>query len=542
LHGGIYTVDPDQPWAEAAAVLDGEIIYVGNDSGAEDLVGPETAVIDLSGRLLLPGFHDSHVHLAEGDSSYEGCSLAELYSIDAIRQKLEECTRLPGRGDVGWIVGGGWDRTVFGGVNPDKALLDEFFPERPAYFNAQDGHSSWVNSKALELAGIDRDTPDQLRRKFNRDPETGEPLGILDELAMDYVARVVPPLSVEARINQLLGDIATAHRFGITSIIDPSLGAMLLAPYVALDRSGALELRVRAALSSNGWFPGAFGPEIYAMIAAREKYRGTNLRPDSVKIFADGVLENGTGVLVDPYIGPAAHYGRGKPHYSQEDLNEYVRRFDAEGLQIIVHAIGDLGTRMALDAFEAARKANGKTDNRHHIVHLQLIHPDDIVRFAELDIAAVFQAIWALPDEWIMDLNLPWVGQERVDRMYPIASVQRAGGRIVGGSDWFVSSMNPLDAIEVGVRRQDWETTDGPVLDADERVDLATMIEAYTIEGAWLMDQEDIVGSIEVGKRADLIVLDRNLFEIPPAEINEAKVVLTLFDGNPVYRSEVLRY
>jgi len=181
------------------------------------------------------------------------------------------------------------------------------------------------------------------------------------------------------------------------------------------------------------------------------------------------------------------------------------------------------------------------TENRHHIVHLQMIHPDDIARFGELDVAAVFQALWALPDEWIMDLNLPWVGQERVDRMYPIASVQRAGGRIVGGSDWFVSSMNPLDAIEVGVRRQDWEAPDGPVLDAGERVDLATMIAAYTIDGAWLMDQENIVGSIEVGKRADLIVMDRNLFEVPATEINEAQVLLTLFDGQPVFRTEVLK-
>lgn len=541
LHGGVYTVDPAQPWAEAVAVRDGQIVYVGTDGGVQDLTGPETIVTDLSGRLLLPGFHDSHVHLAEGDGSSGGCSLFELKSIDAIRQKLEECTQLPGRGDAGWIVGAGWDRTAFEGANPNKALLDEIFPERPAYFNALDGHSSWVNSKALELAGIDRNTADQPRRKIDRDRATGEPTGVLDELSMDYVARIVPPLSIKARVEQLLGDIATAHRFGITSIIDPGLDETLLAPYLALDRNGMLELRVRAALSTIGWFPGAFGADIYDMIAARDQYRGLNLRPDSVKIYTDGVLENGTGLLVEPYIGPGAQYGRGKPHYSQEDLNEYIRRFDAAGVQIVVHAIGDLGTRMALDAFEAARKANGKTDNRHHIVHLQLIHPDDVARFGELDVTAVFQAIWALPDEWVMELNLPWVGPERVDRMYPIASVQRAGGRIVGGSDWFVSSLNPLDAIEVGIRRQDYDAADGPVLNADERVDLATMIEAYTINGAWLMGQEDAVGSIEVGKRADLIVIDRNLFEIPATEINEATVVLTLFDGEPVYRAEVLR-
>ena len=243
LHGGVYTVNPGQSWAEAAAVRNGEIFYVGKDSGAEEFIGPDTVVMDLSGRLLLPGFHDSHMHLAEGDSSYDGCSLFELYSLDAIRSKLADCARLDGRGDAGWIVGAGWDRTAFGGVNPDKALLDEMFPDRPVYLHASDGHSSWVNSKALELAGIDRDTPDEPRRKINRDPVTGEPTGILDELAMTYIARIVPPLGIEAQIEQMLGDIATAHRFGITSIIDPALDEALLAPYMALDRNGMLELR-----------------------------------------------------------------------------------------------------------------------------------------------------------------------------------------------------------------------------------------------------------------------------------------------------------
>ena len=187
------------------------------------------------------------------------------------------------------------------------------------------------------------------------------------------------------------------------------------------------------------------------------------------------------------------------------------------------------------------QEKNGASDNRHHIVHLQLIHPDDIPRFAELDVTANFQALWAFPDHWVRELNLPEIGAERVERMYPIGSVVRSGGRIAGGSDWTVSTMNPLEAIEVALRRQDPDVTpsdDLPVLNADERVDLATMIEAYTANIAYLMKQEETVGSIEVGKRADLVVLDRNLFEIPVDEINEARVELTLFDGEVVYQDE----
>jgi predicted amidohydrolase YtcJ len=196
-----------------------------------------------------------------------------------------------------------------------------------------------------------------------------------------------------------------------------------------------------------------------------------------------------------------------------------------------MHAIGDRAVREGLDAFAAARRSNGVTDNRHHIAHLQLIHPEDVPRFAALDVSANFQALWAYPDDFIMNLNLPVVGEERVERMYPMGSVQQSGGRLVGGSDWNVSSANPLDAIETALRRQaPWES-EGLVLNAAERVDLASMIEAYTINAAWLMKQNDIAGSIEVGKRADLVILDRNLFEIPVTQINEAQVVMTLLDG-----------
>jgi predicted amidohydrolase YtcJ len=537
LNGGIYTMDLHRSWAKAVVVVGSEITYVGGNEGARDLIGPETRVTNLKGKLLLPGFHDSHVHLMFGGLVETGCNLTSAQTLEQVREQLGRCSTTPGVGEEGWILGGNWDREPFPDGIPDRAMLDEIMPGRPVLLDSADGHSVWLNSEALELAGIDRHTPDPPQGEIARDPRTGDPTGILNEKAMAIAAVVVPQPTLEERLAAIDTATGLAHRYGITSIIIPGLDDVMLAPFVAASRSGRLALRVLASMSPINMIPGAFGAEIYEMIADRERYRGPNLSPDSVKVYIDGVLETGTALLVEPYTDE--DFDRSRPaFYSQDELNEHFERIDKAGLQIHVHAIGDQAVRMALDAFEAARKANGRTDNRHHIVHLQLIHPDDVGRFAELDVTATFQALWAWPDYWIMELNLPVVGPERVERMYPIASVQRAGGRIAGGSDWSVSSLDPLEAIEVAVRRQDPGASPEaglPVLSADERVDLAAMIEAYTISGAYLMRQEQIVGSIEVGKRADLVVLSRNLFEIPEEEINQAQVELTLFDGEIVY-------
>ena len=432
LNGGIYTVDPQNSWAEAAAVANGEISYVGDNAGARKLIGPETRVTDLEGKLLLPGFHDSHVHLMYGGLVETGCNLTSAQTLEQVREQLGRCATAPGAGEEGWILGGNWDREPFPGGVPDRAMLDEIMPDRPVMLDSADGHSTWLNAKALELAGIDRHTPDPPQGEIARDPGTGDATGILNEKAMEIAAAVVPPPTLEERLAGI--DIATAlaHRYGITSIIVPGLDEDMLAPFVAASRSDRLALRVLASMSPINMIPGAFGTEVYDMIADREGYRGPNLSPDSVKVYIDGVLETGTALLVDPYTDQ--DFDRSQPaFYSQEELNEHFERIDKAGLQIHVHAIGDQAVRMALNAFAAARQANGRTDNRHHIVHLQLIHPDDVGRFAELDVTATFQALWAWPDYWITELNLPVVGPERVERMYPIASVQRSGGRIAGG-------------------------------------------------------------------------------------------------------------
>jgi predicted amidohydrolase YtcJ len=287
------------------------------------------------------------------------------------------------------------------------------------------------------------------------------------------------------------------------------------------------------ALTPLGLSASAFDDSVYDLVAGRDAFRGKYLSADSVKVYMDGVIETKTSNMLEPYSDDLGNFDN---FYTQEAANSFYQRLDAMGVQIHTHAIGDGAIRAALDAYEYALQQNGPNDNRHVITHLQLIDEADIPRFGELNVAANFQSLWAYPDQYI-DLAVSVVGQDRVDHFYPIGSIVSSGGLLTGGSDWNVSSLNPLDAIEVAVRRQDPMSNGGRIHHESERVDLATILDAYTRNGAWLMRLEDKTGSIEPGKRADLIVLDRNLFEIPAEDINNSKVLLTFMDGKEVYRA-----
>jgi len=533
LNGAIYTVDTDRSWAEAVAVKDGRIVYVGDDEGAARHIGVETELIDLAGQMLLPGFHDAHIHILTEVLSDEECNLLRIETLEEVAARLKDCTALLGHGGERWITGGGWGEWLWPEANPKKGLLDLLFPDRPVYLPSSFGHAAWVNSKALEIAGIDADTEDPEAGIIERDPETGEPSGTLRESAMTLVSKKIPPFTLEQRKKRVLAGIALSHANGITAVIEPGVGPEHIEQLLAVADDGDFDLRAVASLSPIGWHAGVFGDEVFELMEGREAWRRPNIDVDSVKIYMDGVIEFGTSPLLEPYADP--EYGSGEFFYEQEVVDVYFTKLDAMGLQIHVHAIGDAAVRRALDAFDTMRAANGMSDNRHQIVHLQLIHEDDRPRFAELNVGAVFQSLWAYPDPAALDLDIPMLGEERTWQMYPIASVQKAGGRIVGGSDYWVTDLDPLLAIETAITRQDPWTNEGPVLNVDERVDLATMIEAYTINGAYQMGLEDEQGSIEVGKRADLVVLNRNLFELAPAKINEARVMMTIFDGRTVY-------
>ena len=533
LNGAVYTVDSDRSWAEAVAIKNGMIIFVGDDDGIGAYIGDETEIVDLVGQMLLPGFHDSHIHILTEVMSDEECDVLRIPTEAEVAQKLKECAQLGGHADERWIVGGGWGEWLWPEANPQKGLLDALFPDRPVYLTSSFGHAAWVNSKALEIAGIDADTEDPHAGIIERDPETGEPSGTLRETAMVLVGKKIPPFTLEQRTKRVYAGIALSHSVGITAVIEPGVGPDHLEQLLAVADAGNFNIRAVASLSPIGWHAGVFGEDVFEFIEGRDEWRRPNLDVDSVKIYMDGVIEYGTSPLLEPYED--SEYGSGEFFYEQEAVDDYFTRLDELGMQIHVHAIGDAAIRRALDGFEAMREANGMSDNRHQIVHLQLIHEDDRPRFGELNIGAVFQSLWAYPDPAAMELDIPMLGKERTWQMYPIRSVQEQGGRIVGGSDYFVTDLNPLLAIETAITRQDPWTNDGEVLNEDERVDLATMIDAYTINGAYQMKLDEVQGSIEVGKRADLVVLDRNLFEIPASEISEAQVMMTVFDGQTVF-------
>jgi len=529
VNGGIYMVDAERSWAEALAVRDGRIAAIGSGAEIGALIGPATRVIDLAGRMALPGFHDAHLHALTSGYTLLGCGLLELSSVEAILDRLRACALVE---PEGLLYATGFDLSLFPGGQMDKAVLDDLFPDRPVYLDSADGHLGWVNSRALELAGVTRDTPNPPGGVIVRDPATGEATGSLHDTAMDRFDALRPGRDFEDDVRAL--EAAQAHLIGlgITAVIDIAYQPASWVAWRALDQSGQLQLHVRSALTYGPY--AEYPPEDFdTVFASRGEYQSGRVDTGSVKLFLDGVLEAHSAALLEPYLLDEPHSG--PLNFPPEELNALVTRLDAQGVQVQMHAIGDAAVREGLDAFEAARAANGPRDNRHHITHLQLVHPDDYGRFGELGVTANFQALWAYPDRWILELNLPVVGQERVDRMYPIASIHRRGGRIAGSSDWDVSSANPLYAIETAVRRQDSEQPDGPVLNADERVGLAEMIEAYTINGAWLMHQEDDAGSLEAGKRADIVVLDRDLFEIPATEISEMRVELTIIGGRVVY-------
>jgi predicted amidohydrolase YtcJ len=530
MNGAVYTMDKAQPRAEAVAVAADKIVYAGPARGAGRFKGSGTKTIDLGGRMVLPGFQDSHIHLIEGGIETSQCNLGGLQTREAVFAAIRDYAA--GRPDEKWITGGRWELPVFPAANPTKEDLDKLVPDRPACLSSADGHSAWVNSRALKIAGITRNTPDPTGGRIERDPKTGEPTGTLRESAAGLVEEHIPELGADAYIKGLREGLEMARRFGITSIIEANAGEKILDAYSALDKSGELTLRVLASLHVE---TGKGPSEVDRLVKLRETYQGPHLRATTAKIFADGVVESHTAALLEPYLDRPGD--RGAPLLEPGTFNRLAVALDAAGFQIQVHAIGDRGIRMALDAMEAAGQANGFRDLRHHICHLELIDPADIPRFKALGVVANFQALWAYADPYITQLTIPILGLGRSRWLYPIGSVVRTGAVIVGGSDWSVSSANPLDAIQVAVTRRDPEGPPGPAWIPEEVVDLPTMLAAYTTNGAYLSHEETTRGAIAPGLTADLIVLDRNLFKIPASDIHKAKVLLTLFEGKPVFRA-----
>jgi hypothetical protein len=541
VNGRVYTMDAARRWAGGVAVGEGQIVAVGTDAEVRELIGSGTDVVDLGGRMLLPGFQDAHIHAAASGLEMLRCNLSDAYSLPEYERIVRDyATAHP---DDAWIVGSGWSMDVFPSGNPPKEALDGVVADRPVRLWSRDGHSVWLNSRALEIAGVTRDTPDPADGWIVRD-EDREPAGTLHEGAIDLVERHVPEPSAEDRIDGLRTAQTYLHSLGITAWQDAIVGGHdpTFDTYVSFARSGELTARVVGAL----WWDRHRGLEqVEDLIELRERSRAGRFRATSVKIMQDGVIENLTAAVLEPYLDADGRPtgNRGKSFVDPEKLKSVVTRLDAEGFQVHVHAIGERAVREALDGVEMARQTNGPNDHRHHIAHIQVIHPDDLPRFRELGVVANAQPLWAVNEGQMLHLTIPFLGAERSSWQYPFGSLVRSGATLAMGSDWAVSSPNPLWEMHVAVHRTapnayEYGGGTGEPFLPEERIDLPTALAGFTINSAYVNHLDHLTGSIEVGKRADLAVLDRDLFAHPVEEIADASVMLTFVDGERVYDAQ----
>ncbi|HEY8239194.1 MAG TPA: amidohydrolase [Candidatus Limnocylindrales bacterium] len=535
--GSVMTMNPANPSATGVAVSAGRIAAVGDDREIATRIGPRTRRIDLRGRTLLPGFVDAHVHPILAGIELLRCGLHDLpESSDAylafIRNYAQE------RPDLEWIVGSGWGMAAFRGGTPSRADLDAVIPDRPAFFENRDGHGAWVNSRALELARIDRATPDPADGRIERTAD-GEPQGTLHEGAMDLVARLVPVDTPDEVVEGLALAQAYLHRLGITAWQDAWVDPAALDAYRQFAAQGRLTARVVAA---QWWDRHDDDRQIEALIDGRSRSSIGRLTAGTVKLMLDGVIENFTASVLEPYLDGHGHStgNRGIDFIEPEALKGIVTKLDALGFQAHFHALGDRAVRQGLDAVEAARNANGMTDTRPHVAHLQLVDPEDWPRFEALDAGANIQPLWARNEAQMTDLTIPFLPPERAELQYPFASLQRAGARLVGGSDWMVSTPDVMQQIEVAVRRVDPDHREREPFLPDETIDLDTALRAFTVGGAWANHADETTGSIGVGKLADLVVLDRDLAHEPLDRIGDARVLLTVVEGNALFEDPAL--
>ena len=520
--------------ADSVAVRGGRIVAVGTRRDVEELAGPATRTIALGGETLLPGFQDAHVHPIHGGLSATQCALHDLDDAAAYPDRIADYAAA--HPDREWINGSGWAMWAFPGGNPGRAALDAIVPDRPVFLASRDGHSAWVNGRALELAGITAATPDPVDGRIERDAN-GEPAGTLHEGAANLVEVLIPTPTAGDLDAALAEAQRHLHSLGITAWQDAWVRAAELAAYRRAVAEERLTMRVVAAQL---WENGRGLEQIADLLRERDTPSAAppdRFRNDSVKFFVDGIIENGTALLTEPYLdgdsNPTTNLGI--PMVPPNELRAAVSELDRLGFQCHFHAIGDGGVRLALDAIEGALAANGPTDGRHHIAHIELIHPADIRRFAAIGATANMQPLWAAHDDQMRDLRIPVLGPLRTAWQSPFGSLLRSGARLAGGSDWTVSSPNPLLEMEVAVTRVDTDARDSPPFLPDERLSLDAALAAFTIGSAYVNHLDQLTGTLEAGKAADMVVLDRNLRSPDAGPIGDARVVLTLAAGTEVF-------
>ncbi|MEP7380524.1 MAG: amidohydrolase [Gemmatimonadota bacterium] len=532
-HAFVYTVDSANPRAEAVAITKGRIVYVGPDSGVTPFVGSRTEVLDAGGRMVLPGFIDTHVHPVTGGIELGECNVGPAETLEDVTRIVGACAAKGGADD--WVRGGGFPLPAFRNGAPSRTLLDSLVPTRPAFLSSSDGHTGWANTKALELTGITRATKDPVNGRIEREA-TGGPSGTLRETAQELVRQHMPAYSDDTYVEGLERGLTMAVRFGITSLQEADADEQVLRAFARADSLD--RLTVRALINLHVDLDSGPEQQVGRLSALRTRYARGLVRPVGAKIFMDGVIEGQTAALLAPYTDRAGY--RGELNTTQARVDALVHALDSADFKVHVHAIGDRAIRTALNAFEQQHDLDGGAGPRHVIAHLQLCDPSDIPRFAALNVVASFQPLWAYRDSYMRDLTEPRLGPVRSTHQYPIASMVRSGARVAAGSDWSVSSMNPLDAIQVAITHRALDDSTGAPWLPNERIDLATALQLDALGGAVAGDDEANTGSLAVGKAADLVVLSDNLFALPAHRIATARVLLTMMGGRVTYRDSTV--
>lgn len=524
-------------WEDVSlAVRDGRIAAIGTELDA--LAGPETVVEELDGRWVLPAFHDSHVHPIQAGLEMNQCDLTGLSTLEGYLDAIGSYAAAnPGRT---WVTGGGWSMDSFPGGVPTASPLDRLLPDRPVFLPNRDHHSAWVNSRALEIAGIDAGTPDPADGRIERD-SAGRPTGALHEGAMALVGSLVPAPTSRDLTEALLTAQRHLHSVGIVGWQDALVGDGLGMPdslptYIAANESGALTAKVILAQ----WWDRDRGLEqLPELISRRARAAQAGLDAASVKLMQDGVCETHTAAMLDPYLDSHGHLtdNRGLSFIPADALATYVAALDAHGFQAHIHALGDRAVRDSLDAIEHARATNGATGLRHHLAHVQIVAASDVPRFAALEVTANIQPLWACLDEAVEVLTLPFLSPAARGQQYVFGSLLRTGARIACGSDWPVSDPAPLLGMHVAVnRRSPDQPADATPLLPEEALPVAEALAGYTTGTAYLNRLEGTTGRIETGYAADLVVVDQDILGEDTTVLARTRVTHTYANGREVHR------
>lgn len=543
--GPVFTADAARTFSDGVAVAGGRVLALG-EQAARELTGARTEVVDLRGRLLVPGFVDAHAHPVFAGLELQQCDLTGAADGAACLDLIAGYAAA--HPEQEWIVGGGWSMDHFADGTPTRQQLDRICAGRPVFLINRDRHGAWVNTEALRRAGVTATTPDPPRGRIEREPD-GTPSGSLHEAAADLVARHTPaPTAADHDLALELGQRRMLE-LGVTSWQDALVGAYLHYPdtYDIYRRAEAAGTLVARVVGAQWWDPTRGVDQVEELVARRAGTGTGRFRATSVKFMQDGVCENFTAAMLAPYLGPdgGSSPGSGLSYLDPRDLAAGVSAVDHQGFQAHFHTIGDRAVREALDAVERARAtrpaalpAGHRGDNRHHLAHIQVIHPDDIPRFRALRAAANMQPLWAHIDPQMSDLTAPFLGPERTERQYPFQQLRASGATLVAGSDWPVSSADPMLGIHVAVNRMAPGGAEGAPLTPHQRLTLVDALAAYTAGSSWINHLEHTIGSIAPGRDADLVVLDRDPFQGGHDEISLATVDETFVAGRRVHARE----